>query len=97
MVRHGAPTWTGVMIPVSTAGTTGEEPRGEACPPSLGYWDSLYCLACCRCSICVNDWMNVGASVEFLSAPGRSRGLELPFCSQALRHRDAGDGSSPDA
>lgn len=41
--------------------------------------------------------MNVGASVEFLPAPGGSRGLELPFCSQALRHRDAGDGSSPDA
>ena len=97
MVRHGTPAWTGVTTPVSTAGTTGEEPRGEACRPSLVYWDSLCCLACCRCSIRVNDWMNVGASVEFLPAPGRSRGLELPFCSQALRHRDAGDGSSPDA
>lgn len=31
--------------------------------------------------------MNVGASLEFLPAPDRSRGTELPFCSQALRLR----------
>lgn len=84
---------------MSIAGTRGGGASlcGEACRPSLVSWDSLCWLAWSRCSVHVNDWMNVGASLGFLPAPGRSRGIELPFCSQALRHRDAAAGSSLDA
>ena len=87
------------MTLVSSTGTRGggASLSGQARHPSLVHWDSLCWLACSRCSVHVNDWMNVGASLEFLPAPDRSRGTELPFCSQALRHGDAADGSSLDA